>query len=255
MEAKKEVKKDDQLAGGHAGAFKFLPDGTLLKAGKKGEIAFYSDFNNPTSKYYSEMQLLKPYMPQFHGIVELDGKPWIKMQNLCANLTNVSFIDIKMGSQTYSPEDPPSKIANQQQRAKETTSFEYGFRITGVTIRDEHGTITFKIQKEFSGISIKDAKEILVKFLSCNGAKAPNKEAVLHYIEKIREILKLWENNISRMLIASSLFFVLSNTDNAYYLRIIDFAHAFPLEEGKKDFGFIKGLKSLIQILEEIAEK
>jgi len=250
--SKSEGKGDPRLAGGHVDSFRFLEDGTIMKAGKKGEIEFYEAFNQPEGIYYSEIQLLKLYIPEFYGIIEAEGRKWIKMKNINYGLNNVSFMDIKMGDKSYSPDDPPEKVKNQIERAKATTSFEYGLRITGVTIKDEKDNVTYKLIKQYGGMTIENVEDIIKKFLMCNGRESVNAEAAKFYVEKMEEILSLMEAKISRAMVASSLFFVLSNTDNKYELKIIDFAHVFPMKEGERDTGYIKGLKILIGIFKKL---
>eukprot|EP00826_Nyctotherus_ovalis_P045366 TRINITY_DN5024_c0_g1_i18.p1 TRINITY_DN5024_c0_g1~~TRINITY_DN5024_c0_g1_i18.p1 ORF type:complete len:507 (-),score=150.78 TRINITY_DN5024_c0_g1_i18:149-1669(-) len=250
--SKGEGMGDDKLAGGHADSFRFLPDGILMKAGKKGEIEFFEEFSKSDGKYYLEMLLLRPYIPELYGIALEDGRQWIKMRNVNHGLSNVSFMDIKMGDKSYSPDDPPEKVKNQIERAKMTTSFEYGFRITGVTVRDDKGNIEYKLIKQYGQITIKTVVDIIKKFMMCNGRADVNREAIEYYVRKMKEILSLIESKITRCMIASSLFFVLSNTDNKFELKIIDFAHVFPMKEGEKDTGYIKGLKNLISIFEQL---
>ncbi len=249
---KEKAKETEELAGGHKESFRFLPDGTLLKAGKKGELEFFGEFSQPNSPFYTELVLLKPYMPEFYGIVNLGGHKWIKMRNVNHGLTHVSYMDLKMGDKSYSPDDPPDKVQNQIQRAKESTSMEYGFRVTGVMIRDEKGAILYKLHKQFGEIGIEEFPGLVKKFLECNGRGSANQNAAKFYLKRMGELLTLFETKFTRYLIASSLFFVLSNTDNMYDLRVIDFAHVFPLEPGKRDEGFIKGLRSLTKIFNSV---
>ena len=239
------------VVGGHPGVIRFMPDGTLLKAGKKTEFGFFEDMNDPKSKYHLEIQYLKPHIPEFYGFIEEDGKKWIKMKNITYGFNNVSFMDIKMGDKTYSPDDNPKKIQTQIDRAKITPSFKYGFRITGLNIKDEKNCESYRLVKDFNAVTYEKSHGLINKFLMCNGKTTINKEAVKYYIETIKQILNIIETKTTRIMIGSSLLFALSNTDNKYDLKAIDFAHVFPLEEGGKDTGYIKGLKSLIELFEK----
>lgn len=251
-----EDKKDaPNLAGGHADSFKFNKDGTLCKAGKKGEIAFYEEFNDKAGKYYPEMEILRPFCPVYHGIVEEGGKKWIKMQNATAGLTNVSFMDIKMGDKSYGPDATPEKIKSQEEKAKKTTSLEYGFRLTGMTVKDDKGANSFKLLKQYGELTYQQIPEFVEKLLKCNGKDKINVKACEYYIAKMKEILEIMEHKWSRLLIATSIFFVISNTDDKFDLKLIDFAHVHPCPPGERDTGFIKGVKHLITIFEGVLKK
>lgn len=69
---------------------------------------------------------------------------------------------------------------------------------------------------------------------------------------ELKAILEFEKTISKRRKIGASLFFVLSNTDDKFLVKLIDFAHYYPLKEGEKDEGFIKGLESVIKEFEAI---
>lgn len=46
-------------------------------------------------------KLLAPFVPKFSGVVESEGKRYLKMQNLMAAFENPNVMDIKMGVRTF----------------------------------------------------------------------------------------------------------------------------------------------------------
>lgn len=248
-----------ELAGGHADAFRFLPDGSMLKAGKKSELAFFRDLENKASPFAHENELLRPFMPEYLGIVNEGGKQWIHMHNITHGLTHCSFMDIKMNDLSYSPDDPADKVKKHIERDKLTTTAAYGMRITGFTIKDAKGEVAGRMIKEYEGTSLEDTCKNVEKFLRSNGAAKINKEATKYYIATMQRLKELFEKQLTRKFIASSLLFALSNLDNKFDVKLIDFAHVIPQPpvDGKpaRDQGYIKGLNTLIKVFSDVLAK
>jgi len=129
-------KKDHGLAGGHVSNFKFLPDGTLLKRTSKAEIAYFNEINDPSCKYYRERKAADKFMPKFHGTEAIDGEEWIKMENVNFGLTHPSYIDVKMGTQTYAPDYPEKKKLRHMEADKNTTTPTLGLKVSGMVLKN-----------------------------------------------------------------------------------------------------------------------
>jgi len=257
-DAEKEIemkKKENQLAGGHTLNFKFLPDGTLMKKTSPEEIAFFKEITDPKCKYYAERQAIDKFIPKFHAVETIDGAEWLKMENCTFGLTFPSYIDVKMGTQTWGPDYPEKKMKRHMEVDKTTTSSTLGLKVSGVVIKDRKGENSYKLFKD--SLKAEEIPGAFKKLLSCNDAEKPNAAALDYYIAECEKILEFFEKVNKRYFIAASLFFVLSNIDNKYALKLIDFAHVQPIElmNKEKDDGFIFGMKTMIKILKEAGGK
>ncbi len=256
MEAKKsKAKATEELAGGHVSNFKFLPDGTLLKRTVPCEIRFFQEISDKSAKYFAEREAINRFLPKFCGLEVVDGEKWIKMENVNFGLTFPSYIDVKMGTQTYAPDYPEEKRKRHQETDKKTTTPTHGLRLAGMVIKDAKGNTTFKLYKR--NVTADELPLTFRNLLTCNGAAKPNAEALAYYIKQCQDLLGFFEKTNKRYFVASSLFFVLSNIDNKYALKLIDFAHVNPIEDMglTRDEGFIFGLKSLLAILNKAGGK
>lgn len=253
-EAEKEIenkKKENQLAGGHTLNFKFNTDGSLIKRTSKEEMEFFKDITDPKCKYYAERKAIDIFIPKFLGIEVINGEEWLKMENVTHGLKFPSYIDVKMGTQTHAPDYPAKKRLRHIEIDKTTTSPTLGLKVSGAVIKDRLGGNSHKVFKE--NLKSEEIAPLFKKLLLCNDASKPNLDALKYYIRECEKILEFFEKVSKRYYVASSLFFVLSNLDNKYYLKLIDFAHVQPIElmKKEKDDGFIFGMKNMIKILEE----
>jgi len=245
----KEDKKEETLAGGHISNFKFNSDGTLLKKTVDAEVKFLQEINDKACKYYAEREAINKFLPKFVGVEVIDGAKWVKMENVNFGLTHPSYIDVKMGTQTYAPDYPEEKKKRHQEADKKTTTPTHGLKISGMVIKDKDGNTTHKLYK--SEVKADELPKTFRYLLTSGGATKPNEEALNHYIKVCQEVLEFFESVGKRYFVASSLFFVISNTDNKFALKLIDFAHVKPIEDMglTRDEGIIFGLKNMIKIL------
>jgi hypothetical protein len=133
-----------------------------------------------------------------------------------------------------------------------TTTESMGFRVTGYIFKDENGN---NVEKEFKPHHKAKAEMLhglFEKFFKTGGRDEVNTEAVDYFKSRTREMLDYFENYNSSEIIGSSLFFMLDNTSNFYDMRIIDISSVVDYEDlNKRDEGYIKGLKSIIEVLNQ----
>ncbi|XP_026543536.1 inositol-trisphosphate 3-kinase C isoform X2 [Notechis scutatus] len=84
-----------QLAG-HAGNFKAGDLGHVLKRHCSNEQQCLERLGGDA---------LQPYVPAYYGMVEHDGEPYIRMEDLLCGFENPSIMDCKMGVRTYLEEE------------------------------------------------------------------------------------------------------------------------------------------------------
>lgn len=79
-----------------------------------------------------------------------------------------------MGVTSAVDENSDEVKKKREEKDNKTTTVKHGFRITGMTIKDEKGEKAFNIVKGYEDIDINKTRELLRNFLKCNGAKEVN---------------------------------------------------------------------------------
>ncbi|XP_013915980.1 PREDICTED: inositol-trisphosphate 3-kinase A-like [Thamnophis sirtalis] len=147
-----------QLAG-HEGNFKPSEGGQILKKFSAVEEACLSELMT---------DVLRPFVPAYHGVAEVGGERYIQMDDLLRGLQHPSIMDCKMGTRTYLEDEagkgPPRSVPRRdlyqkmvkidpwaptpdehsqgavtkprymQWRENSSSSTSLGFRIEGVTV-------------------------------------------------------------------------------------------------------------------------
>ncbi|XP_056424463.1 inositol-trisphosphate 3-kinase B [Hyla sarda] len=271
-----------QLAG-HAGSFKAAANGKILKKHCDCEQRCLSQLMN---------DILKPYVPAYHGDVLKDGEKYNQMEDLLSEFESPSVMDCKMGVRTYLEEeltkarkkpslrkdmyakmievDPNAPTEEEhQQRAvtkprymtwRETISSTatLGFRIEG--IKKEDGTVNKDFKKT------KTREQVMAAFREFTKSNANILKSYLNRLEDIRNILEQSSFFKTHEVIGSSLLFIHDKREQAK-VWMIDFGKTTPLLEGQelnhriawlegnREDGYLYGLDNLIDILRELANE
>ncbi|XP_041814890.1 inositol-trisphosphate 3-kinase B isoform X2 [Chelmon rostratus] len=265
-----------QLAG-HAGSFKAGANGRILKKHCDCEQRCLSLLMR---------DVLRPYVPGYHGDVEKDGQKYNQMEDLLAEFDFPCVMDCKMGVRTYLEEeltkarkkpsprpdmyqkmievDPeaPTPEENQQKvvtkprymqwRETISSTATLGFRIEGV--KKEDGTVNRDFKKTKTREQVTAAFHDFVK---------GNKDILNGYLTRLQEIRDTLEISPffkTHEVIGSSLLFVHDSKGRAK-VWMIDFGKTTPLPdgdelthraswvEGNREDGYLFGLDSLVDIL------
>uniref|UniRef100_A0A3P9JQ35 Kinase n=1 Tax=Oryzias latipes TaxID=8090 RepID=A0A3P9JQ35_ORYLA len=268
-----------QLAG-HAGSFKAGANGRILKKHCECEQRCLSLLMK---------DVLRPYVPGYHGDVEKDGQKYNQMEDLLAEFDFPCVMDCKMGIRTYLEEEltkarkkpsprpdmyqkmvevDPEAPTQEENERKAVTKPRYmqwretlsstatlGFRIEGV--KKEDGTVNRDFKKTKTREQVTAAFREFVK---------GNKDIVKLYLSRLKEIRAILEVSPffkSHEVIGSSLLFVHDNKGRAK-VWMIDFGKTTPLLEGRelthraawvegnREDGYLLGLDSLVDILENM---
>ncbi|OCT79495.1 inositol-trisphosphate 3-kinase B [Xenopus laevis] len=268
-----------QLAG-HAGSFKAAANGKILKKHCDCEQRCLSQLMN---------DVLKPYVPAYHGDVLKDGERYNQMDDLLCEFDSPCIMDCKMGVRTYLEEelmkarkkpslrkdmylkmievDPqaPTEEENQQRAVtkprymtwRETISSTstLGFRIEG--IKNEDGTVNRDFKKT------KTREQVMEAF---RGFTKGNQKILKLYLERLEDMRAMLEKSPffeTHEVIGSSLLFIHDKKENAK-VWMIDFGKTTPLPEGEvlthrnswvegnREDGYLGGLDNLIYILTEM---
>ncbi|XP_072266044.1 inositol-trisphosphate 3-kinase B [Pyxicephalus adspersus] len=271
-----------QLAG-HAGSFKAAANGKILKKHCDCEQRCLSQLMN---------DVLKPYVPAYHGDVVKDGEKYNQMEDLLSEFDSPCVMDCKMGVRTYLEEeltkarkkpslrkdmyvkmievepDAPTEEENLQRAVtkprymtwRETISSTatLGFRIEG--IKKEDGTVNRDFKKTKSPEQVKEA------FRDFTQRNSKILKSYLSRLEDIRTTLEQSSFFKSHEVIGSSLLLVHDKKEQAK-VWMIDFGkttplpdgqvldHRIPWLEGNREDGYLYGLDNLINILSEMANE
>ncbi|XP_047244201.1 inositol-trisphosphate 3-kinase B isoform X2 [Girardinichthys multiradiatus] len=264
-----------QLAG-HAGSFKAGANGRILKKHCECEQRCLSRLME---------DVLRPYVPGYHGDVEKDGQKYNQMEDLLAEFDYPCVMDCKMGVRTYLEEElakarrkpaprpdmfqkmievDPGAPTLEEKDKKAVTKPRYmqwretisstatlGFRIEGV--KKEDGTVNRDFKKT------KTREQVVAAF---NDFVKGDKEILNKYLTRLKEIRATLEISPffkSHEVIGSSLLFVHDSRKRAK-VWMIDFGKTTPLTdgeelthraswvEGNREDGYLFGLDSLVDI-------
>ncbi|XP_039981984.1 inositol-trisphosphate 3-kinase B isoform X2 [Xiphias gladius] len=265
-----------QLAG-HAGSFKAGANGRILKKHCECEQRCLSLLMR---------DVLRPYVPGYHGDVEKDGQKYNQMEDLLAEFDFPCVMDCKMGVRTYLEEEltkarkkpsprpdmyqkmievDPGAPTSEENDKKAVTKPRYmqwretisstatlGFRIEGV--KKEDGTVNRDFKKT------KTSEQVTVAF---HDFVKGNKDILNGYLTRLKEIrdtLELSPFFKTHEVIGSSLLFVHDSKGRAK-VWMIDFGKTTPLPdgeelthraswvEGNREDGYLFGLDSLVDII------
>ncbi|XP_062267392.1 inositol-trisphosphate 3-kinase B isoform X2 [Platichthys flesus] len=265
-----------QLAG-HAGSFKAGANGRILKKHCECEQRCLSLLMR---------DVLRPYVPGYHGDVEKDGQKYNQMEDLLAEFDFPCVMDCKMGVRTYLEEEltkarkkpsprpdmyqkmievDPAAATLEENEQKAVTKPRYmqwretisstatlGFRIEGV--KKEDGTVNRDFKKTKTREQVTTAFHDFVK---------GNKDILRSYLSRLNEIRDTLDTSPffkTHEVIGSSLLFVHDSKGRAK-IWMIDFGKTTPLpdgeelthralwEEGNREDGYFSGLESLVDII------
>ncbi|XP_010880916.2 inositol-trisphosphate 3-kinase B [Esox lucius] len=265
-----------QLAG-HAGSFKAGANGRILKK--------HCDCEQRCLDRLMK-DVLRPYVPAYHGDVEKDGEKYNQMDDLLSEFDLPCVMDCKMGVRTYLEEEltkarkkpslrkdmyqkmvevEPLAPTPEEQEKQAVTKPRYmqwretisstatlGFRIEG--IKKEDGTVNRDFKKTRTREQVTEAFTDFVK---------GNQNILNCYVDRLKEIRDTLEISTffkTHEVIGSSLLFVHDKREQAK-VWMIDFGKTTPLpegqvlshratwEEGNREDGYLYGLDHLIDIL------
>ncbi|XP_067420943.1 inositol-trisphosphate 3-kinase B [Emydura macquarii macquarii] len=270
-----------QLAG-HAGSFKAAANGSILKKHCESEQRCLDRLMN---------DVLKPFVPAYHGDVVKDGERYNQMEDLLAEFDSPCVMDCKMGVRTYLEEeltkarkkpslrkdmyqkmievdpDAPTEEENAQHAVTKPRYMQWretisstatlGFRIEG--IKKEDGTVNRDFKKTRTKEQVTEAFREFTK---------GNRNVLNGYLNRLKGIRATLETSPffkCHEVIGSSLLFIHDQKEQAK-VWMIDFGkttplpeghflqHNVPWVEGNREDGYLWGLDNLIEILTELSQ-
>jgi len=239
-------------AGGHEGAFRNTKDGRLLKITNQGEISFYSTMNTKFGGINKDV--LTAFVPNFHGIGNIKGRDCVIMRDLTHGMERPSVLDVKMGLTCIAPDADDEKKKSTIDKDNRTTTVSLGFRIVGGKIY-KRGKDYETYDKEWSRTLTKDSMQGALAGFFHDGEKL-RKDVVRHFLGYLKNLEDWFSTQHQIKLYSSSLLFVYDATENSVKaeVKMIDFAHVWPLKSDELDLGYLCGLKNLITYFQAILD-
>lgn len=270
-----------QLAG-HAGSFKAAANGRILKKHCEAEQRCLDRLM---------ADVLRPFVPAYHGDVVKDGERYNQMDDLLADFDSPCVMDCKMGIRTYLEEEltkarkkpslrkdmyqkmievDPEAPTEEEKAQRAVTKPRYmqwretisstatlGFRIEG--IKKEDGSVNRDFKKTKTREQVTEAFREFTK---------GNQNILIAYRDRLKAIRATLEVSPffkCHEVIGSSLLFIHDKKEQAK-VWMIDFGkttplpegqtlqHDVPWQEGNREDGYLSGLNNLIDILTEMSQ-
>ncbi len=245
---KSNNKSEYQIAG-HLGSIFFYED-KLFKKAKSSEIEFYEFLYGQNAS--NQMRFLINLIPKFYGCEIFNEDMFLVLENLNYSCTNPNSMDLKLGKVTFMKNGSSSKIERKKKKCMESTTNTLGFRISGLSIKDNNNSnndIILDQQQINENIKTKEnMKDYFTKFVENNGELQRNiLESIIQQINQILEFFKLQNE---KYFIASSLYIVVGK-NNVVKVKMIDFAN-IENSEGQLDNNVIEPLEVILDIWNSI---
>ena len=230
--------------GGHVGAFKISQPGQIMKKTGPVERNFYSTIMGATPG-------LSPFCPTFFGLHHEDGVDSVVMEDLCRGYAKPSILDLKMGTSSIGEDAPAHKIEAMQKKDLGTTTITLGMRFTGMRVWNA-ATQTFDRYNKTWGRAIQpeDFDAALLSFFGTD--TSAHRGLISKFLGRLKEIHAWMSTQRYLRFYSSSLLFIYDGGDHAQEVRLkmIDFAHVHPIQDGGLDEKYLIGLNNLIQKFE-----
>eukprot|EP01117_Protostelium_nocturnum_P016826 TRINITY_DN673_c0_g1_i4.p1 TRINITY_DN673_c0_g1~~TRINITY_DN673_c0_g1_i4.p1 ORF type:complete len:195 (+),score=45.85 TRINITY_DN673_c0_g1_i4:769-1353(+) len=183
----------------------------------------------------------------------------VKLEDLTSIYKRANIMDIKMGVSTAGEKETDEKKEYRRRKDGATTSVSLGMRFCGIWAFEPEKR-EYLIKDKVWGKKLKkdDFYSWLDLFISNQGKNSIQKRVTM--IEKYLEVLNRINNWLDSpqaqfRMYSSSLLFLYegdSTEDPKCDVRMIDFSHVYPIRDGGRDEGYLKGLRNLIQFLEDL---
>jgi len=261
--------------GGHGAvdktqAMQVSREGLVMKPIQEGvrgerEVVFFKTVTNSAS---IDESVFKEFIPGFYGVrskILEDGTKveYLVMENLTQNFKKPCVMDVKIGAKTYGPDASEKKKA-QQDASYAGTKKTFGFSVPGMSVYmgQDKETVIMKGKEYGRSLDQDSIHELLEMYLDVNNEPEVAKELAKIFVEKLKKILAVFQQQTTFHFFASSLLFVYDaetakcfkgangeTLRDSISLKMIDFAHVWGAE-GKPDKNYMKGVESLIKLFE-----
>eukprot|EP00667_Euglena_gracilis_P006791 EG_transcript_6845 len=277
---KRSAKNGHGQVAGHASNFR-REGGYILKALLRGE--------GTVLEALQKQPTLKPFVPQFMGLVERDDTTYVRMQDVLLSMVDPNLMDIKIGVRTFGEEEVlnPKCRPDLLQKALKIQSASPDIQFTEAELRDgitkfrfmelrdqasSSRTLGFRIQgmkeghlafgsKDFSTFRTSaDYQPVFHSFFS--HASPVQKRTLFDRLKQLEAVLAESEWFADHEFIGSSIFVAYdTRSPEKSGIWMIDFArtepaprrlsHSVPWTAGSHEDGYLIGLRSLLELWSE----
>ena len=225
----------------------FQPSGAGRKISRgEAEVSFYNQVgDNPVVEF----------LPKYYGVeTTTDGTTYLKLEDVTEGMKHPCILDLKMGTQTYDEEATPEKIAKEKKKYPPQSVI--GFRFTGMkwwlVEEKEYAQST---REWCMSLQPDDIPLALTSFFD-NG-RIVRKELVASVLRQLKRLRSCFADHPKWRMYGSSILIVYDgdeSNDNVV-VKVIDFAHVFPIKDGGVDAGYLHGIDFLANALRKCASK
>lgn len=215
-----------------------------------GEDNFYS--------LLSATPELAAFCPRFFGRRVYSGRTFVVLEDLTKGMRTPCIVDIKVGTTTVATDAHWAKRVTHLAKDRESTTRSLGVRIIGAMHSGvERGAPpTLRLNKVWGrAVRPTQMRAALRRVFSVEGQLCTT--ALRHYVSMLERLMSVLETQPYWQLVSSSLLFVFEKeaarggsggSDGCAMppqMRMIDFAHSYPLEHAPRDHGYLFGLRNL----------
>lgn len=222
--------------------------GGLMEDRKRGRL--YKPVNSAGGRAEREQAVYQAltdckWIPRYYGVKQVDEKEYLVLEDLRVGMRSSSVLDVKMGTRTCRPDVSEEKLAASS--AKNAVQLTIGYRICGLKRGD--GLL---LDRKF-GRSLKSSEQFIDALVQlCKEEVEQLREERLAdvglIIEQLEQIQQWYTTQCQWSFYASSLLIVFDLYGcQPPKVRMIDFAHAVPIQHKDEDLsGYLLGIKTLI---------
>lgn len=261
---------ENQVAGhkgiSHEGGAIVVPEpGKIAKPVGRGYFAGEDDFYEQLATYPA----LAQFCPAYSGTLKRDGRDYVVLEDLTHGMLRPLVVDIKVGTCTVAPDAPWQKRITHLAKDRATTTRSLGLRVVGAQISDRAAQPrTARLGKTWGkALRAEDMSAALRTCFSADGRLCT--AALRSFVPRLKDLVHVLRSEPRWQLVSSSLLFVFSADDDEgpahagaaaaqpaigalgagaapatrAAMRVIDFAHAYPLQRGGlRDAGYLYGV-------------
>lgn len=247
----------NQVAGhrgvSHEGGAILVPEpGKIAKPVGRGYFAGEDMFYRSLASYPA----LAEFCPAYLGMRQFGGRDYVILEDLTYGMQRPLVVDIKVGTCTVAPDAPWAKRITHLAKDRATTTRSLGLRIVGVQTSRGDGTSwsPVRLGKAWGkALRAEDMRAALRTCFSADGRLCTS--ALSAFLPRLHRLKLILEREPRWQFVSSSLLFVFQPDSSggipACHMRVIDFAHAYPLHCAR-DAGYLYGLTNLIALLESL---
>eukprot|EP00210_Caulerpa_lentillifera_P007598 g7256.t1 len=198
---------------------------------------------------------LHEFVSRFFGTISIAGKPYLILQDAVYGYEKPCIMDVKIGYRTWYSTASEEYKEKAKKKDSLSTQGTLGFRICGWQTYN-------KTEMKFHRMSKHECKtlkenlicETLIKFAD-NTSGLNLREVYYGAICKVKELYNWCQRQEMFNFYSSSILLIYegeaeSEKELRVQIKLIDFAHAYPIANGIKDTNFQDGLMSFIHWLE-----